>query len=150
MAQPRPREEFESDGDYLKAFWIMSEFGVDAEAYEVFDSFFNGHFTSKCPQTSQEKKHWDGLPAVVTIFRGYNANNPRRWDGFSWTPDQGVAQFFANRRPEEGVGVVVSAEITKDRICAVLLQRGSEVEYIVTDVRDDEVKNEKPNRGERR
>lgn len=35
MAQPRPREEFESDGDYLKAFWIMSEFGVDAEAYEV-------------------------------------------------------------------------------------------------------------------
>ena len=98
----------------------------------------------------KKKSTGDGLPAVVTIFRGYNANNPRRWDGFSWTPDQDVAQFFANRRPEEGVGVVVSAEITKDRICAVLLQRGSEVEYIVTDVRDDEVKNEKPNRGERR
>jgi len=140
MAQPRPREEFESDGDYLKAFWIMSEFGVDEDACGLFDSFFNGYFTSQCPQTSEEKKHWDELPAVVTIFRGYNANNPRKWDGFSWTPDEKVAQFFANRRPEEGVGVVISAEVSKDRICAVFLQRGSEVEYIVTDVSDEDLK----------
>ena len=139
MAQPRPREEFDSDGAYLKAFWIMSEFGVDADAYDLFDSFFNGHLTAKCPQTSEEKKHWDELPEVVTIYRGYNPDNRRTWDGFSWTPDEDVAQFFADRRSEAGVGVVVSAEVSKARICAVLLQRGSEVEYIVTDVSDEEL-----------
>ena len=140
MAHPRPREEFESDGEYLKAFWIMSEFGVNLEDdYEIFYSFFNGHFSYKCPQTSEEKKHWDELPDVVTIYRGYSAKNPMRWDGFSWTPDEDVAKFFANRRPEEGLGSVVSAEVTKDRICAVILQRGREVEYIVTDVGDEDL-----------
>ena len=139
MAQPRPRDEFESEGEYLKAYWIMSEFGVDVDDYDHFESFFNGVFNSKCPQTLGEKKHWDALPEVVTIYRGYNANNPMRWDGYSWTPEKDLAKFFARRRPEEGLGSVVCAEVEKDRICAVILERGGEVEYIVTDVGDEDL-----------
>jgi len=139
MAQPRPRDEFESEGEYLKAYWIMSEFGVDIEDYDYFESFFNGAFNSKCPQTLGEKKHWEALPEVVTIYRGYNANNPMRWDGYSWTPEKDLAKFFARRRPEEGLGSVVCAEVEKDRICAVILERGGEVEYIVTDVGDEDL-----------
>lgn len=139
MAQPRPRDEFETEGEYLKAYWIMSEFGVDIEDYDHFDSFFNGAFNSKCPQTFEEKKHWDELPEVVKIYRGYNANNPMRWDGYSWTPEKDLAKFFARRRPEEGLGSVVCAEVEKDRICAVILERGKEVEYIVTDVGDEDL-----------
>ena len=139
MAQPRPRDEFESEGEYLKAYWIMSEFGVDVDDYDHFESFFNGAFNSKCPQTLGEKKHWDALPEMVTIYRGYNANNPMRWDGYSWTPEKDLAKFFARRRPEEGLGSVVCAEVEKDRICAVILERGGEVEYIVTDVGDEDL-----------
>ena len=139
MAQPRPRDEFETEGEYLKAYWIMSEFGVDVDDYDHFESFFNGAFNSKCPQTLGEKKHWDELPEVVTIYRGYNANNPMRWDGYSWTSEKDLAKFFARRRPEEGLGSVVCAEVEKDRICAVILERGGEVEYIVTDVGDEDL-----------
>ncbi len=137
MAHPRPREEFETEGEYLKAFWIMCEFGIDLGNYDYFDSFFNGAFKHKCPQTLDEKSHWQELPQLVTIYRGYNSNNPKSWDGFSWTPEKNLAKFFAHREIQKGLPVVIKAEVDRDRICAVILSR--EVEYIVTDVSDEEI-----------
>ena len=139
MAHPRPREEFESEGEYLKAYWIMSEFGVHVEDYDHYDMFFNGWYSFKCPQTSEEKKHWDELPEVVSIYRGYNSTSPKSWNGFSWTPDKDIAKFFAKRQSDKGMAVVVKAEVEKDRICAVILARGTEMEYIVTDVGDEDL-----------
>lgn len=40
MSTPAPRESFKTDEEYYRAFWQMSELGVDLTDYEFFKYFF--------------------------------------------------------------------------------------------------------------
>ena len=149
MAQPRPRDEFESDGEYLKDFWVMSEFGVDESDYELFRDFFGG---GDCPQTEEEQKHYDELPSTLKIYRGYNTVS-RSLDSMSWTPCKREAEGFAyrsalyeevsrrhggNPNTDKVTPIVATMTIGKGNIDSVLL--GRELEYIITcpDILDHE------------
>ena len=102
MAQPRPRDEFASEGEYLKAYWIMSEFGVDVDDYDHFESFFNGVFNSKCPQTLGEKKHWDALPEVVTFYRGTTLTTQCDGTGIVGHQKKTLQSFLPAADPKKG------------------------------------------------
>jgi len=142
MATPAPREAFDNDQEYLKAYWITTEFGVDnTDDYDVFMNFFQeGH----CPQTEEEKEHYEALPDIgIKVYRGYEftSGSPYR---ISWTPNKREAEFFAHRtamfeecfrkngdsnRTKEIIPMLASMTISKGNIDAVLLQR--ECEYII-------------------
>ena len=73
MATPLPREHFDSEADYLRAFWITAEYGVHLEDYDMFKQWFeDGH----CPMTDEEKKALAELPSSVTLYRGYSHLHP--------------------------------------------------------------------------
>ena len=142
MAIPAPREAFDSTPDFLKDFWITTEFGVDnTDDYDVFMNFFQEGY---CPQTEEELEHYEALPDTgIKVYRGYefSSGSPYR---MSWTPDKQEAEFFAQRtamfeetfrsmgesnRTKEIIPMLASMTVNKDDINAVLLQR--ECEYII-------------------
>tara|TARA_R100000995_G_scaffold4135_1_gene2180 strand:+ start:8370 stop:8891 length:522 start_codon:yes stop_codon:yes gene_type:complete len=142
MATPAPREAFDNDQEYLKDFWITTEFGVDdVDSYDYFLGFFGDGF---CPQTKEEEEHYKALPDIgIKVYRGYEltSGSPYR---MSWTPDKKEAEGFAfrsamfekcsrlhggNKSTKEIMPMLASMTIGKGNIDAVLLQR--EVEYII-------------------
>ena len=144
MSTPSPRETFNSDYEYLKDFWIMSEFGIDSSDYELFHAFFS---SGKCPQTKEEKDHYDSLPKMFTVYRGYDSITGN-WNGFAWTPEKECAEFFAKRssffneaRRREGAVIdaskpmIVTMQSGKGNIDAVLL--GRETEFIICEPDED-------------
>ena len=129
MAHPRPACEFDTDSEYLKQFWQMSEFGIQSSDYEYFERFWQGGYQEE----PAESEHRNSLPAEgITVYRGY-CQDSGRWDGFSWTPSRSVASFFARRRAAMGRlsrPALASMTVGRDDIDAILLDR--EVEYIIT------------------
>ena len=131
MSTPAPRRYFDSDEDYLLAFWEMSEFGVRSEDVDFFRTFFG---SGKCPQTLEEVQHRNDLPEFVKVYRGY-CSDTGHLDGLSWTPDKQRAIWFASRYPNKSP-TLAAGEIHKDNIAAIIL--GREQEYIILDICDFE------------
>ena len=127
MSQPAPRSAFDTDEDYWKAFWEMSEFGVDPEDYDFFHAFF---VSGLCPQTDEENLHWINMPENVTVYRGF-CKIYGRLDGMSWTPDKNKATWFARRHGNKQP-ILARARINKNEIAVVII--GREEEYIIPDI----------------
>lgn len=142
MATPKPREAFDNDQEYLKDFWITTEFGVDdVDSYDYFLSFFGDGF---CPQNEKEKEHYQSLPDIgIKVYRGYEftSGSPYR---MSWTPDKKEAEGFAfrsamyekcsrlhggNKSTKKIMPMLASMTVGKGNIDSVLLER--ELEYII-------------------
>tara|TARA_Y100000052_G_C2897503_1_gene54705 strand:- start:28 stop:468 length:441 start_codon:yes stop_codon:yes gene_type:complete len=132
MSEPLPRECFDNDWEYLRAYWEMSEMGIHPDDYPFFMSFFQA---KKCPQTEEEIAHLDALPQTLVVYRGFCADEGRP-DGLSWTPDRQMARWFARRLDWRTTckPTVAIASIRKDDIGAVLLSR--EVEYVLPHIED--------------
>ena len=143
MSTPAPRESFKTDEEYYRAFWQMSELGVDLTDYGFFKYFFS---SGLCPQTEEEKSHWFDLPERVTVYRGYcklHGNSA----GLSWTPSKELAQWFASRLPRNEQPTLATAEVDRDDIALIFLDR--EPEYIILHIEQDliteeEVRSEQP------
>jgi hypothetical protein len=69
-----------------------------------------------------ERKAFDALPDVLTIYRGAYEHN--KW-GYSWTTDRAIAEAFPflNRYRGDGRPLLIKATIEKSRIAAVKLDR---------------------------
>ena len=131
MSTPAPRTAFDSDEEYYRAFWQASELGVDLTDYGFFKYFFS---SGLCPQTDEEKAHWFDLPERVTVYRGYCKLHGYS-DGLSWTPNKQLAQWFATRLPRNEQPTLATAEVDRDKIELVFLNR--EPEYIILHMDED-------------
>jgi len=127
MSTPAPKTAFDSDEEYYKAFWQMSEYGVNDDEVDFFRYFFSNGY---CPKTNEEKKHWDNLPQRVTVYRGF-CDTTGTVDKLSWTPDKKLATWFAKRHPNVKP-VLAIGEIDKENIVTVII--GREVEYIICSI----------------
>lgn len=87
-----------------------------------------------CLMKSDELAVYNALPAVVEIFRGVSNQKGRRKivKGFSWTLDQKVAEFFAERFIETGQkkGELLKTKVRKEAIYLYVSNR-TEAEVIV-------------------
>lgn len=70
--------------------------------------------------TPEEQEHFDGLPDVVTIYRGQSINT-KVYNALSWTDDYERAFWFATRFEE---GKLLKATIKKEDIICYLDERG--------------------------
>tara|TARA_R100001377_G_scaffold33832_1_gene18563 strand:+ start:615 stop:1037 length:423 start_codon:yes stop_codon:yes gene_type:complete len=131
MSTPAPRSAFKTDEEYYRAFWVMSELGVDINDHIFFKDFFSNGL---CPQTEKEQSHWFDLPERVTVYRGF-CKLKGHSDGMSWTPNKELAQWFASRLPRNGQPTLATAEVPRDKIKLVFLDR--EPEYIILSVGQD-------------
>ncbi len=127
MSTPAPRSAFDSNEEYWKSFWEMSEFGVDPEDYDFFHAFFS---SGLCPQTDEENEHWFHMPEKIIVYRGFCKTNGRL-DGMSWTPDKEKAMWFA-RRHGNVQPTLAKGSIDKSEIAVVII--GREQEYIIPDI----------------
>lgn len=78
--------------------------------------------------TEDEIETLRSLPETVSVYRGVTSYNAGKVKALSWTLDQKVAQWFANRFGENGT--VYEAEISKEYILALFKGR-NEWEVIV-------------------
>lgn len=75
-----------------------------------------------------EQKRLSELDDTVTVYRGVTTYNAKNIKALSWTLEQKIAEWFANRFGEDGT--VYEAQIPKQHIYALLNGRG-ESEVIV-------------------
>ena len=78
--------------------------------------------------TEDEIETLRSLPETVSVYRGVTSYNAGKIKALSWTLDQKVSQWFANRFGENGT--VYEAEISKEYILALFKGR-NEWEVIV-------------------
>lgn len=88
---------------------------------------------------SKERKAYDALPNVVTVYRGCGPENQMGW---SWTIDKKKGVWFAERFDGAGHGgVLLSARCSKVKILALFLARGeSEVVIDPTRIKARQIK----------
>ena len=81
--------------------------------------------------SDEEKEYLDNLPSHVLVYRGTRKKAFEKGSiGISWTTSQEIAEFFAFDRQKKGEGVVLSAEVDKDKILACFNER-NEYEVII-------------------
>ena len=81
--------------------------------------------------SDEEKEYFANLPSNVLLYRGASKKAFEKGKyGISWTTSQEIAEFFAFDRQKEGDGVVLSAEVEKDKILAFFNGR-NEYELII-------------------
>lgn len=86
---------------------------------------------SKTDEDKREtEKHLKGFPDVITIYRGGNSASTPYEEGYSWTMDINVADFFAIRRGN-GPGYIVKGEVKKSDVIECLFEDRDEKEVIV-------------------
>lgn len=76
----------------------------------------------------EERSRLRSLENPVTVYRGVTSYNAKNIKALSWTLDENVAQWFAQRYGEHGI--VYQAQIRKDDIYAIFTGR-NESEVIV-------------------
>lgn len=116
--------------------------GDDTVAQQVVPSAWSA---AEFPMLQLEPAEWrelfdlagytvEGRPAprpesALTLYRGAL---PAHRDGWSWTDDRALAQWFADRPHNAGKGRVWVASVTPDRLLArISEQRDGESEYVV-------------------
>ena len=82
----------------------------------------------------------------MTVYRGYCKLHGYS-DGLSWTPSKELAQWFALRLPRNEQPTLATAEVDRDDIALIFLDR--EPEYIILHIEQDliteeEVRSEQP------
>lgn len=75
-----------------------------------------------------ERKRYESLSDVTTVYRGVRTNSNSAIKGFSWTISYDTAKFFANRFGDSGY--IYKAEIKKEDVFFTDFSRG-EQEYVV-------------------
>jgi len=119
-----------SDSDYwelLATIWVDSEnIRQSPHAWEeLLGADRPGREAMMLPD---EREAFDALPDVIDVHQGHTTT---AHDGWSWTTDKAVAEWFARRFIEDGEQpVVTSGKVRKDRVIAYLLRR-NESEILV-------------------
>lgn len=121
-----------SDGDFsqiLSDAWIRSENPNSDSNLSTEDLVSMFELADKIHLMSEsEKRIFDELPAVLTIYRGVTPYNSDNVKALSWTLDKDVAEWFSKRFDEEGI--VYKANIHKNHVLAYFNGR-NESEIIV-------------------
>lgn len=81
----------------------------------------------ECFMSEEDRVRLAGLPEELTVWRGFNGRGRAR--GWSWTVDEGKAEWFARRLYVAGEGeppAVVSGRVYKGRVVGFVGGRGEE------------------------
>lgn len=118
-----------------KAFWeTFAEVYIDTENwYELpqrlwceqwIDSDRNKYhaWMLEGMMNEDERADYDALPDRITVYRGWHRE--RGADGWSWTTERGVAEWFAARfRPDGATPQVATGEVEKRHVLAYWTRR---------------------------
>lgn len=110
-------------------FWsVLSDVWTDSENIPEMRELWDEVLASPRPNrlsmmNDDERIEYDSLPEVITIYQGHTED---RDDGWSWTIDPSIAQWFAGRfaNLEDSPGYVTTAKVNKSDIHAFLTRRG--------------------------
>ena len=124
--------------NYLKKEWANEEISLSAMR-RILSRY-------KKPQrwicTLEERKFYDNLPDIVTLFRGGSISEINSTFSISWTTSRPVACFFAFRNGIEN-RAVFSTTIPKTEIRAVLVER-EEDECLILNPKNVEIVTTQP------
>lgn len=118
-------EEYMTNGEYwslLAEVWTDSEnIRQNPEEWEY--HLLSGRPSIKSMMSEEEAEELDSLPDVITLYQGHT---DIRDDGWSWTTDRGIAEWFARRFAmlEKAAPMLTTAEVNKSDIHAYLTRRG--------------------------
>lgn len=108
-------------------FWRIFQLGwptADAswEWRTIMKDFLDHHSPAAPFLDGKDKEFFDGLPGVVTVYRGCSSDRVR---GLAWTTDIEIARQFArgHRQIEVPSPVVATAQIPKAAIYTVTMDR---------------------------
>ena len=125
-------EPYLSREDFSK---MLADIWIRTEAPNLDPNFKQKELLDLFRQSKQEEMMTEdeietlrSLPETVSVYRGVSSYNAGKAKALSWTLDQKVAQWFANRFGENGT--VYEAEISKEHILALFKGR-NEWEVIV-------------------
>ena len=125
-------EPYLSREDFSK---MLADIWIRTEAPNLDPNFKQKELLDLFRQSKQEEMMTEdeietlrSLPETVSVYRGVTSYNAGKVKALSWTLDQKVAQWFANRFGENGI--VYEAEISKEYILALFKGR-NEWEVIV-------------------
>lgn len=104
-----------------------SDYGFSNISCDLFKSVFKSKTDEDRENT---RKQLEGVPDIVTVYRGGNTKSVPYNKAYSWTLDINVANFFACRRGM-GPGYVVKGRVKKSDILEAFLRGGNEKEVIV-------------------
>lgn len=121
----------EDDAEYWR---LVREAWEDTEFPHANESMWRELFESERPQRhemmdSEEIEALAALPEVVVIHRGYSGEEGE--DGMSWTLDRDKAEWFSKRFSHRGEPQVVTRQISKDNILALILTRQEQEVLII-------------------
>lgn len=118
-------KEYLSEKDFaeiLVDYWSAS--GITDVSKEKFLSWFKEANKAYLMNRGEQKK-FNKLPERVTIYRG--VYNPDYKNGFSWTIDKRIANWFANRYEDEQSYVYECIVDKKDILCYLDIRNEKEV-----------------------
>lgn len=126
---------------------LLQKYPDTPNIYSLFFSIYQSSeygFSSVSPETIAKvlkyktdedrkvtEKEIKGLPDVVTVYRGGNNHSTPYNQGFSWTTNINVANFFACRHGKEE-GYIAKGKIRKSDIIEAYFKESAEVEIIVS------------------
>lgn len=112
-------EDYLSDADLG---YVLGNFWTQIEQISLDDSVTGKQIVEwftradkKFLMDEEERKHYEELPDMVTIYRGVTDYNKSRKKAFSWTTERKVAEWFAGRY-NTGGGEVWKLIVPKERI----------------------------------
>lgn len=111
---------------------FLSTYKCSDYGFKNFDSrLLSDILKAKTPSDDEKtSKEIEGLPDVITVYRGGNSASTPYSKSFSWSLDINVANFFAVRRGSDD-GYIAVGTVKKSDIIEAFLEDDSEQEVLV-------------------
>jgi len=122
-------KRYMSLGDFSKAFgdvWVESENpNGDINVPPNESAKYFKQADKRKLMNDAEYEYYANLPERMTIYRGVSVGRVK--NGLSWTADEKIAVWFANRFNNNGKrGYLLKADILKENVLAYFCRRGEE------------------------
>lgn len=129
--RPYRAEAFEEIADDMSddEYWsLLADVWIDSENIpemrHIWDELLASPRSGRLSMMmDDERLEYDALPDTITVYQGHTED---RDDGWSWTTDPSIAQWFADRfaNMEKSPGYVTTATVSKKDVHAFLTRRG--------------------------
>lgn len=122
----RPDIERELLIPLLSSVWIDSEnVNETKDDWDMIWGEFEGFDPIRLAVCDEDRKTFEELPEIVTVYRGYNEHSEGQWESYSWTLKIDTATFFAKRlASRDATPTILTGTVRKSDILAVFTVRG--------------------------
>jgi hypothetical protein len=126
-----------SDNEFWRLFadtYVGSENWHEPRNRELVDSWLyeerGGQSAVECMMDDDDRKAFDALPRSFSVSRGWSRVGG--FDGYSWTKDKAIAEWFANRLVAKGEQTYVAEGRVARRSVYAMFSRRNESEVLVS------------------